>query len=194
MSVSTWCSVGPVHNTDIKWVPLHPKPLAYCLFVHQPVQASIKDNIKYLHHHWPFVKGIHWWQVDSPTKASTELIWNVFPCLDVIFNLFWLIVILRFSYDNALRYMPQDLSDDKSTLVQVMAWCYQASSHYLNQCWPRSMSPYGVTKPQWVNSSPLSAACMLQWIRSALVQIMAWRRIGDKPLSKPMLGNCQLDP
>ena len=34
--------------------------------------------------------------------------------------------------------MPHDLTDDKSTLVQVMAWCHQATSHYLNQCWPRS--------------------------------------------------------
>ena len=47
--------------------------------------------------------------------------------------------------------MPLDLTDDKSTLVQVMAWCRQATSHYLRQCWPRFMSPYGVTRPQWVN-------------------------------------------
>ena len=33
-----------------------------------------------------------------------------------------------------------------------MAWCRQATSHYLSQCWPRSLSPYGVTRPQWVNS------------------------------------------
>ena len=25
-------------------------------------------------------------------------------------------------------------------LVQVMAWSHQATSHYLSQCWPRSMS------------------------------------------------------
>ena len=31
-----------------------------------------------------------------------------------------------------------------------MAWCRQATSHYLSQCWPRSRSPYGVTRPQWV--------------------------------------------
>ena len=31
-----------------------------------------------------------------------------------------------------------------------MAWCHQATSHYLNQCWPRSSMPYGVTRPQWV--------------------------------------------
>ena len=46
--------------------------------------------------------------------------------------------------------MPQDLTDDKSTLVQVLAWCRQATSHYLNQCWPRSPMPYGITRPQWV--------------------------------------------
>ena len=49
--------------------------------------------------------------------------------------------------------MPRDLTDNKSTLFQVMAWCRQASSHYLSQCWPSSMSPYDVTRPQWVKQS-----------------------------------------
>ena len=49
--------------------------------------------------------------------------------------------------------MSLDLTKDKSTLVQVMAWCRQATSHYLSQCWPRSLSPYGLTRPQWANSS-----------------------------------------
>ena len=31
-------------------------------------------------------------------------------------------------------------------LVQVMAWSCQATSHYLSQCWPRSLSPYGITR------------------------------------------------
>ena len=43
-------------------------------------------------------------------------------------------------------------TDDQSTSVQVMAWCRQATSHYLSQCWPRSLLPYGVTRPQWVNT------------------------------------------
>ena len=45
-----------------------------------------------------------------------------------------------------------------------------------------------------LNSSPPSAAYMRQWIGSALIQIMAWRIFGAKPLSKPMLGYCQLGP
>ena len=48
--------------------------------------------------------------------------------------------------------MPWDLTNDKSTLVQVMAWCHQATSHYLSQCWPWSMSSYGITMLHWVNS------------------------------------------
>ena len=36
-------------------------------------------------------------------------------------------------------------------LVQVMAWCRQATSHYLSQRWSRTGSPYGVTRPQWLN-------------------------------------------
>ena len=35
---------------------------------------------------------------------------------------------------------------------------------------------------------------MHQWIRSALIQVMACRLFGAKALSKPMLGYCQLDP
>ena len=32
-----------------------------------------------------------------------------------------------------------------------MAWCHEATSYYLSQCWPRSVSPYCVTGLQWVN-------------------------------------------
>ena len=56
----------------------------------------------------------------------------------------------------ALRWMPLDLTDDKSTLIQVMAWCRQATSHYLSQCLPRFMPPYGVTRPQWVMSMEIA--------------------------------------
>ena len=48
-------------------------------------------------------------------------------------------------YEIVLRWMAQNFANEKSTLVQVMAWCRQAPSHYLSQCWPRSMLPYDVT-------------------------------------------------
>ena len=55
------------------------------------------------------------------------------------------------SCEIALRWMSLNLTDDKSTLVLVMAWCHQATSHYLNQCWPRPIMPYGIIRPKWVN-------------------------------------------
>ena len=54
------------------------------------------------------------------------------------------------SNEVAIRWMSLDFTKGKSTLVQVMAWCRQATSHYLSQCWPRSLSPYGVTRTQCV--------------------------------------------
>ena len=40
----------------------------------------------------------------------------------------------------ALRWIPQNTLDDKSTVAQVMACCCQATGQYPNQCWPQSMS------------------------------------------------------
>ena len=59
----------------------------------------------------------------------------------VTFKVVSRINILSISCEIVLRWMPQGLIDGKSTLVQVMAWCRLATSHYLSQCWPRSLSP-----------------------------------------------------
>ena len=49
-----------------------------------------------------------------------------------------------------LIWMSLSSTYHKSTLIPVMAWCRQATSHYLHHCWPRSKTPYGVIRPQWV--------------------------------------------
>ena len=54
---------------------------------------------------------------------------------------------------------------------RLVAW--STTSHYLNQC--------GCI----LNSSPPNAAYMREWIDPTLVQIMACRLFGAKPLSKP---------
>ena len=101
---------------------------------------------------WPPSDGSIW-NRKTPTNTLTH--WplgdlNSILKMCVIFNLVLLTGIFRTSHDNALRWMPRDLTDDKSTLVQVMAWCLMATSHYLSQCWLSSLSPYGITRPQWV--------------------------------------------
>ena len=109
----------------------------------------------------------------------------------------------------ALKRMSLDLTDDKSTLVQIMAWCSQATSHYLNQCWPRCLLLYGVTRPQlsprqddrhfpddilrriFMNENVyISVKISLKYVPKgpvnnipALIQIMAW----CCPLSESMM-------
>ena len=58
----------------------------------------------------------------------------------------------HFLWNYPINMNVTDFTDDQSTLVQLMDRCHQATSHYLSQCWPRSLSPYGVTRPQCVNS------------------------------------------
>ena len=50
-----------------------------------------------------------------------------------------------------------------------MACCLTAPIHYLNQCWSRPMSPYVVTRPQWVNDSIIQ--CMQQWFPRHQLQL-----------------------
>ena len=53
----------------------------------------------------------------------------------------------------AFNLMPLNIFHDNSTLIQVMAFYRQETSHYpKSQCWPRSVSPHGVTRPQWFHS------------------------------------------
>ena len=63
----------------------------------------------------------------------------------VSFTLMPRIDFLSICCEIVLKWMPQD--SDKSALGQVMTWCCQATSHYLNQCW---QSPIWC---QWVNPS-----------------------------------------
>ena len=59
------------------------------------------------------------------------------------------------SCEISLIWISLDFTDDQSTLVHVMT----APSHNLSPCWPRYLSPYDVTRPQWVNKK-ISGSCI----------------------------------
>ena len=94
--------------------------MATLLFVQQFVQAYNKEYIKALHN-WPFVRGIHWWLVDSPYKG----IWTAFPYRKIIMEIDTvtcsetLVCLLNLSPPSA-AYMHQWTG---SALVQVMGCC-----------------------------------------------------------------------
>ena len=70
-----------VTNILLQWCQMNVKILAYSMLIHKLVQADMKGNIK-APHHWPFVRRINRWPVDSPHKGPVMR--NEFPCHDVI--------------------------------------------------------------------------------------------------------------
>ena len=68
--------------------------------------------------------------------------------------------------------------DDKFTLVGVMVWCCQVTSHYLSQCWPRFVPPYGIIRSQrlisFMKSTPLCIWYLLFHKTSSLVSMMPY--------------------
>ena len=70
-------------------------------------------------------------------------------CRIIILKLISVIGCWDISCEIALMWLPLYHANEQSTLVHVMAWCRQATSHYLSQFWPRFMSPCGVTRPHW---------------------------------------------
>ena len=51
------------------------------------------------------------------------------------YSIFLLFGIFRSSNDDTLKWIAQDLTADKSTLVQVISWFRQTVSQYLSQSW-----------------------------------------------------------
>ena len=139
--------VKPLFEPMLEYCQLEPKKVSEIVSVIYTF-SSKKMHLK--------MSAAKWWQfclglgpqcINSLAPGRSEC-----DSKNGIFNLVLLIGIFRSSHDNALRWMPHDLTDDKSTLVQVMAWCRQATSDYLSQCCLSPLSLYGVARPQWVKS------------------------------------------
>ena len=58
--------------------------------------------------------------------------WTPGRCGNIIQNLIFKLIIQKSTRcEFSVRWIPQNLTNEKSKLVQVMAWCLQATSHYL---------------------------------------------------------------
>ena len=115
----------------------------------------------------------------------------------------------------SLKFVPRQPVNNNPALVQIMAWCQIGKKPLSEQLWPDAY--ICVTQPRWVNTlrprqngrhftDDIFKCIFLYenvwipiWISlkfvpkgpinniPALVQIMAWRRPGNKPLSEPMM-------
>ena len=136
------------HNTGCvpRWTRSRYNTVEIHIFIHTYIHIYDIYNIYNIYTHGRHPIGVFG---NFNSLAPGKFEWNF---RHVIFKQILVIDGWGISCAIALIWMSLDVADDQSTLVQVMAWCRQATSHYLSQCWPRSLSPYGVTRPQWVKS------------------------------------------
>ena len=118
-------------------------PSSSCFIVAMFPDTVLKTCNQWITHQWRFHYNINSLAHGKFQRNFRYLIFQIIAVIDG-----WGI-----SCELALGWMSLNLTDDKSTLVQVMAWCRQATNHYLSQCWPRSLSPYGVTRSQRVKAA-----------------------------------------
>ena len=128
--------------------------MMYISLLHCPIRLIHGDVIKWKHfpRYWPFVRGIHWSLVNSPHIVND---FDVFfdLCLKKLlskqlrhqwFGIPWHSLWCHCNVPGALRVCQWF----QPTLVQAMAWCHEAPSHYLNWYWliiikvPRNTSQY----------------------------------------------------
>ena len=58
-----------------------------------------------------------------------------------------------------LSWMAHKLSNEDSTLVQVIGLSPHTTSHYLHSCWATSLWPYGLSWLQWLNTNLRTIQC-----------------------------------
>ena len=73
----------------------------------------------------------------------------------------------------------------RTLLTISQHWCRQATSHYLNQCWPRSPTPYDVTRPQWWWYRPIISVMIYVYMVAVNVKVLhAFRWGSESDISK----------
>ena len=59
------------------------------------------------------------------------------PSKRAMLSHFGLVLFMAYRLWNRSQMNTTGLTDHKPMLVQIMAWCRQATRHYLSECWPK---------------------------------------------------------
>ena len=85
--------------------------------------------------HWPLLENLRY---------------AIFKTVNILVS--WALTRCTMNYPD-INTIPRDHIEDKSAAVHVLALCHHATNHHcLNQCLPRSLASYGVTRRQWIKS------------------------------------------
>ena len=123
-------------------------------------------------YHYPSVSGIHWWPVDSPHERPVMWTFDVFFDVSMITQLVFQWLVIRGTTTLMWRHYNARGGG-----------CSRIDNHI-----------QGRHIRDNLNSLRLTNVYMRLKTRPSLVQIMACRLFGTKPLSEPVQVYCQFDP
>ena len=135
-----------------KWYErLMHKPMAHLLHAFKFIILPKKDTL-YL---WKI-----WWCRKQHRHAHIKSI----ACERFVWISKWLSSMLILMINCFVKFASEvcrwSLFIDESTFVQVLAWCRQATNHYLTECRHRFMSPYHITRLHYVSISAYVCFCV----------------------------------
>ena len=136
---------------------------------------------------WCHIRFTGQFNIFRPRKNGRHFADDIFKCIFLNENIWIPFTIL-------LKFVPKGPINSIPTKVQAMAWSRPGHKPLSGRMIFSLPMHLCVTRSQYVNSSPPSAAYMRRWIGWALVQITVCRLFGAKPVSELTLDYCQLDP
>ena len=127
-----WWTQGEMHANSY-WVPYRPSCLSKCTF--QACNACYFSISPWLPLSLYGLPTVHINQTLPFLSPLTHC-----PLVHIFFFFYNLILNNNIWQCFLQNCTGMDANNIMSTLVQVMAWCRQAPSHYLSHCWPISLS------------------------------------------------------
>ena len=88
-------------------------------------------------------------------------------------------------------HVSRTLINNRSPLVQAMSCYHRATCHYLKLCWSRLLSPYGITRPKWVNYIYRFFFLFVFWVYNK--ETIHWRHNGRDCVSNHQPHDCLLN-
>ena len=134
-----------------------PDNICKCIFFNENVWISVKISLKFVPkgpiNNIPALVQIMAWRMPGHKPLSAPMMVSSLTHICV-------------TWPHCVRWTAKSAFDDKSKLIQVMAWCHQATSHYLNQCWLRSI--HGAIRHH--------SATLIQHIKACAKWLPFWRQ------------------
>ena len=133
--------LGPLWSIKLQWLTAcRNKPITTTITVALNWRLKTISNYSLLHN-WQIRRQTITWKNKFRLMVNISMVTICMWGKNVLAQCalcYWTLISL---VSHLLGWMTEDPVGSKSILVNVIAWCCQARSHWLNKCWPGGHYP-----------------------------------------------------